>query len=35
MKLHHSLPVPCSGVDHMDFTANGRYLLASCEFDGR
>jgi len=36
MKLHHSLPVPtCAGVDHMDFTANGRYLLASCEFSGR
>jgi DNA-binding beta-propeller fold protein YncE len=36
MKLHHSLPVPtCAGVDHLDFTANGRYLLASCEFSGR
>jgi YVTN family beta-propeller protein len=36
MKLHHSLTVPgCPGVDHMDFTANGRYLLASCEFSGR
>jgi DNA-binding beta-propeller fold protein YncE len=35
MKLHHSLPVPtCAGVDHLDFTANGRYLLASCEFAG-
>ncbi len=32
--LSHSLTVPCSGVDHMDFTANGRYLLASCEFSG-
>jgi len=32
MRLHHSLAVPCPGVDHMDFTANGRYLLASCEF---
>lgn len=32
MKLHHSLHVPCTGVDHMDFTADGRYLLASCEF---
>jgi DNA-binding beta-propeller fold protein YncE len=36
MKLHHSLPVAtCPGVDHLDFTANGRYLLASCEFSGR
>jgi YVTN family beta-propeller protein len=34
-RLHHSLSVPCKGVDHMDFTADGRYLLASCEFAGR
>ena len=34
MALHHSLAVPCPGVDHMDFTADGRYLLASCEFGG-
>jgi YVTN family beta-propeller protein len=32
MKLHRALVVPCSGVDHMDFSANGRFLLASCEF---
>jgi DNA-binding beta-propeller fold protein YncE len=36
MKLHRSLRVPgCLGVDHMDFTADGRFLLASCEFAGR
>jgi DNA-binding beta-propeller fold protein YncE len=35
MALHRSLPVPCSGVDHMDFTASGRYALASCEFSGQ
>lgn len=35
MKLHKSLPVPCRGVDHMDFTAGGRYALASCEFSGQ
>ncbi len=35
MRLHHSLSVPCSGVNHMDFSADGRFLLASCEFDGR
>jgi len=36
MKLVHSLPVPdCPGVDHMDFSANGRYAYASCEFGGR
>jgi YVTN family beta-propeller protein len=33
--LRHSLAVPCRGVDHMDFTADGRYLLASCEFSGQ
>jgi YVTN family beta-propeller protein len=32
MKLQHSLQVPCKGVDHMDFSADGRYLIASCEF---
>src|SRR5262249_18562321 len=26
-RLHRSLPVPCVGVDHMDFSADGRYLL--------
>ena len=34
MRLHHTLSVPCAGVNHMDFTANGRYLVASCEFGG-
>ena len=33
--LHRSLTVPCSGVDHMDFSADERYLLASCEFSGQ
>jgi YVTN family beta-propeller protein len=32
MKLHRALHVPCSGIDHMDFSADGRFLLASCEF---
>ena len=27
-----SIPVPCSGVDHLDFAADGSYLIASCEF---
>jgi YVTN family beta-propeller protein len=35
MRLYHSISIPCSGVNHMDFTADGRYLLASCEFDGK
>jgi DNA-binding beta-propeller fold protein YncE len=34
-ELHHSLAVPCRGVDHMDFSADGSYLLASCEFSGQ
>jgi YVTN family beta-propeller protein len=36
MTLVHSLSVPmCSGVDHADFSADGRYMYASCEFAGR
>jgi YVTN family beta-propeller protein len=31
-RLVKSIPVPCSGVDHMDFAADGSYLIASCEF---
>jgi DNA-binding beta-propeller fold protein YncE len=34
MRLRHSLRVPCRGVDHVDFSADGRELLASCEFSG-
>ena len=34
-KLHRSLRVPCAGVDHMDFSADGRYGLASCEFSSQ
>jgi|SRR5271166_1898785 len=34
MKLANSVWVPCKGVDHMDFSADGRYLIASCEFAG-
>ncbi len=34
MRSEHILSVPCYGVNHMDFTANGRYLVASCEFGG-
>jgi DNA-binding beta-propeller fold protein YncE len=36
MRLKHTLDLPdCKGVDHMDFTADGRFALASCEFAGR
>ncbi len=36
MRLEYTLNVPmCPGVDHMDFSASGRYAFASCEFGGR
>jgi YVTN family beta-propeller protein len=34
-KLVHSLSVPCSGADHMDFSADGTYAIVSCEFSGQ
>ena len=34
MKVVRSLPVACTGIDHMDFAADGSYLIASCEFSG-
>jgi len=34
-KLVKSLPVDCLGIDHLDFSGNGRYLIASCEFSGK
>jgi YVTN family beta-propeller protein len=33
--LQHDVPVDCSGVDHLDFSADGSYLIASCEFSGQ
>lgn len=35
MELKYSLPVTCAGVNHLDFSADGLYLIASCEFDGK
>jgi len=35
MKATNELWVPCKGVDHMDFSADGDYLIASCEFGGK
>jgi len=32
MALVHPLVVPCQGVDHGDFSADGRTFLVSCEF---
>jgi YVTN family beta-propeller protein len=33
-KLIKSVPIPWAGVDHMDFSADGRYLMASTEYSG-
>ena len=33
--LVHRIGVDCAGVDHIDFAANGAYLIATCEFAGR
>jgi YVTN family beta-propeller protein len=30
-----SLAVPCQGVDHADFTADGTVMIVSCEFSGQ
>lgn len=35
MALVESVPVDCEGVNHMDFTADGNYAIASCEFSGQ
>jgi YVTN family beta-propeller protein len=33
--LEHRIRVKCAGVDHIDFAADGAYLIATCEFAGR
>ncbi|MEV4752069.1 YncE family protein [Streptosporangium amethystogenes subsp. fukuiense] len=35
MRLRHSLHMPCRGINHADFTADGGLLLGSCEFSGQ
>lgn len=36
MRLKHALAIPtCPGIDHMDYTRDGRLALVSCEFGGR
>ena len=35
MALVKSVPVDCPGVDHMDYTVDGRYAIATCEFCGK
>jgi YVTN family beta-propeller protein len=34
MSLVRSLHTRCRGIDHMEFTADGRYVVATCEFNG-
>jgi YVTN family beta-propeller protein len=33
--LEQSLKVDCRGIDHMEFTADGRYAIATCEYSGQ
>ncbi|MEV8567802.1 YncE family protein [Streptomyces sp. NPDC051322] len=34
MKIAKTVPVSCYGVNHADFSADGRYFIVSCEFSG-
>ena len=34
MRLRYSMKVPAAGINHLDFTADGKYALGSCEFSG-
>jgi YVTN family beta-propeller protein len=34
MAIKKTLPVPCSGVNHADWTKDGNHFLVSCEFSG-
>ncbi|MFG2521912.1 hypothetical protein [Streptomyces sp. NPDC048527] len=34
MKPLKTVPVSCYGVNHADFSADGRYFIVSCEFSG-
>ncbi len=35
MRLERSVKVPCRGLNHADFSADGSWMLASCEFSGK
>jgi YVTN family beta-propeller protein len=35
MRLQQSVPLTCRGVDHADWSGDGRYFIATCEFSGR
>ncbi|MFI0715713.1 YncE family protein [Streptomyces inhibens] len=34
MEVRKTLPVGCAGVNHADFSPDGRYFIVSCEFSG-
>jgi YVTN family beta-propeller protein len=34
MAVAKTINLTCDGVNHADFSANGRYMIASCEFSG-
>jgi YVTN family beta-propeller protein len=34
MAIVKTVPVQCDGVNHADFSPDGRYFIASCEFSG-
>ncbi|MCX4789504.1 MULTISPECIES: YncE family protein [unclassified Streptomyces] len=34
MKTAKAVPVSCGGVNHADFSTDGRYFIVSCEFSG-
>jgi YVTN family beta-propeller protein len=35
MAVQYVLHVPCAGVNHADFSPDGSYFIASCEFSGQ
>ena len=35
MAVQKTLPVPCAGVNHADFSPDGSYFIVSCEFSGQ
>lgn len=34
-EVHSSLQTDCYGLNHIDFSIDGRYIIATCEYDGR
>jgi YVTN family beta-propeller protein len=35
MNIVNKVPVDCEGVNHADFSADGRYMIATCEFSSQ